>query len=548
MLAGQLQSRSRPADDERLVLVGFAAALLFAWFCYQPALSGAFQFDDYFNLRGLAAIDDAAAAFEFIFSGSAGPTGRPLALASFALQAQNFEDGASPFLLVNILIHLCNGLLLASFLFQLARQQSIARNDASIIAAIAASLWLFMPLLATASLFVVQRMTTLSALFMLLGLNGYLFARAKLHVNARLALTSMSAVLVLFTALATLCKESGILLPVLVLVLEATVLPLADKLPARDWRVWQSIFLGFPLLVLLVYLATWLDWSDGVMARRGFTVWERLMTEARVLWLYLAKAVTGVPSRIGIYQEPPAMSRTLLHAPTLLAVIAWCALLAASIRWRRRYPLIALGVLWFLAGHLIESTVIPLDIYFEHRNYVPMIGPVFAITSIAYLHTGRYRRLAMVLLAGVWFVNSWSLYGFASLSGQPSMAARYWAALYPNSQRAVSRMANFQLLEEGPLNAVATIDAFADANPEHAYMRIVQLNLLCKAAPAADHSELVATLSNELPNAAFSFTSAVMLFELYATVASSQCNGVGIDTVTSLASILRDNPAYQDEP
>jgi hypothetical protein len=97
----------------RPVLIGFCVVLAFAWFCYQPAISGAFQLDDEFNLGGLANVDDARSAFDFTFSGISGPTGRPLALASFALQADSWDIGAAPFLKINILIHLVNAALLA---------------------------------------------------------------------------------------------------------------------------------------------------------------------------------------------------------------------------------------------------------------------------------------------------------------------------------------------------------------------------------------------------------------------------------------------------
>ncbi|NIO39424.1 MAG: hypothetical protein GTO41_03985, partial [Burkholderiales bacterium] len=169
------------------------------------------------------------------------------------------------------------------------------------------------------------------------------------------------------------------------------------------------------------------------------------------------------------------------------------------------------------------------------------------IASLPLLYTGRLKRLGITLIAFACLVNSWFLYGFSTLSGQPSLAARYWAATYPNSQRAVSRLARFQLMEEGPLHAISTIDTFATANPEHAYMRIVQLNLLCKSAPGYDHSELVERLRLDLPEASFSFTSAVMLFELFGTVSSSKCNGVDIETVVLLATTLHHNPSYREE-
>ncbi len=102
-----------PLRQNRLVLIGFCAVLALAWFCYQPAMSGAFQLDDEFNLGGLVNVDDARSAIEFVFSGMSGPTGRPLALASFVLQAQHWEQGAAAFLRVKILLHLLNAALLA---------------------------------------------------------------------------------------------------------------------------------------------------------------------------------------------------------------------------------------------------------------------------------------------------------------------------------------------------------------------------------------------------------------------------------------------------
>ena len=180
--------------QNRRTLIGFGAVLAFAWFCYQPAISGAFQLDDYVNLGGLAEVEDTASAIEFMFSGIAGPTGRPLALASFALQAEQWTQGPSAFLRVNILIHLVNAALLAAFLYQLSIQRAVARYEAALVATAAASLWVLMPLLVTASLLIVQRMTTLSAMFMLLGLNGYLYSRARIGIRPKQALADRKSV------------------------------------------------------------------------------------------------------------------------------------------------------------------------------------------------------------------------------------------------------------------------------------------------------------------------------------------------------------------
>jgi len=222
-------------------------------------------------------------------------------------------------------------------------------------------------------------------------------------------------------------------------------------------------------------------------------------------------------------------------------------LLAASIVWRRRYPLFALAVLWYLAGHLIESTVVPLELYFEHRNYIPIIGPLFALGGCLFLNPPRGQVVGVLVLVFA-ICNAWFLYSFASLSGAPSFAARYWAATYPASQRAVARMTMYQAIEEGPVRAIETIDKFVSEQPQHAYMRIPQLNLLCQHAPDQDHRKVVEQLERELPKIDFTFSAAAMLFELYSNAAGSTCKGVKIETVISLATVLRTNPRYTNEP
>ena len=80
----------------QLSLAGFIAILLLTWVSYQPALSGAFQLDDAQNLVGLAVVEDSASFADFVLSGTAGPGGRPLALLSFAMQADEWQNGAPP--------------------------------------------------------------------------------------------------------------------------------------------------------------------------------------------------------------------------------------------------------------------------------------------------------------------------------------------------------------------------------------------------------------------------------------------------------------------
>lgn len=533
-----------PFLNGRIAQLAFVAALLLAWVCYQPAINDAFQLDDRANLEDLQQVKDFDSGLDYVLAGGAGPLGRPIALLSFAMQAQSWEQGAANFIRANILIHILNAVLLAFCVMRLSLCMSMARDRALSNAALVAGVWVLLPLLATSSMLVVQRMTTLSATFALLGLAGYLLARTRLPARPRPALFWMSVSLVLGTSLSVLCKESGLLLPVFVLVLEATVLKTPPNFARKLWRGWQIVFLGLPLLIILAYLATTVPYPEALALRRGFSGGERLLTEAQLLWVYLFKALYGHPDGLGIFQEAPAVARELAKPGTLAAVVSWLTLLVLAIIWRRRWPLPALAVLWFLAGHLVESTTVALELYFEHRNYLPIIGPLFALGSYVSSCRRDIRRVAVSLISVFALTNAYFLFVFASLWGEPSLAARHWAMRYPDSVRAVTTLATFQMTEESALRAAQTLSGFVQRQPQHAYLQIQQLNILCRIAGEADHSPLIRDLHRRLPDADFTYSAGSMLSQLFDASVSTDCNSVSPETVAALAESLRNNPRY----
>ena len=164
--------------------LALVAILAIGWFAYRPALTGTFLLDDLPSLGDLQYVSDGESALRFISSGFAGPLGRPLALASFVPQASAIGVNAEPFLRINILIHLLNGVLVFAFARMLGGIM-VSDQRSTFLALSVTAMWLFMPLLASSSLLIVQRMTTLSATFVLCGLNAYLISRQRLESNTR---------------------------------------------------------------------------------------------------------------------------------------------------------------------------------------------------------------------------------------------------------------------------------------------------------------------------------------------------------------------------
>lgn len=534
---------TRHGDRDRVITAaGIIAILIVGWLAYAPGMSGTFMFDDAPNIGKVQNVDDRESAIRFIFTGTAGPLGRPIALASFVPQADSWQDGAGPFLRVNVLLHLLNGLLVVLFLRMLAIASGRSLADAGKVALLAGAIWVLTPILASSSLVVIQRMTTLSATFVLLGLIGYLTARRHIDTRPKGALIGMSASLGMATTLAVLSKENGALLPTLVLVAEATLLTRPST--PRAFRLWGAVFLLAPTALIIAYLLYKSAYTPEFALMRDFTGPQRLLTEARILWEYLFRAFVPLPGQILPYQDGHPVARTLAEPLTLLATLSWIAALAFALRYRRTFAIPAFGILWFLAGHLLESTTLPLELAFDHRNYLPLIGPAFALACVPLALAQEYRGLAFASLTLYALFLGVSLYGVASRMGQPAENVADWYAASPTSVRsATSYIA--QRIAGGDIDgAFAVMNEFVEQNPQHAYILIQELNFYCLIDAYGDQSERVASLMSRLSSVGYALSTGVMLRDLLSTASGIDCRSVSDGTVSAFATAVMQNPRY----
>ena len=204
---------------DRLLLSIFGLLLLgLTVYAYFPGLNGGFLFDAYINLPALGAqgpIDNWPAFWRYITSGTADPTGRPLTLLTFLLDAQDWPAPAFAFKRTALALHLLNGVLLYLLLVRL---DTLLRDKPAwvhrLTAMCSASLWLLHPLLVSTTLYVIQREAMLPATCVLAGLLIWLHGRSKLGRGEIVQGTIWSAAgLAVFTVLGILAKANGALLP-----------------------------------------------------------------------------------------------------------------------------------------------------------------------------------------------------------------------------------------------------------------------------------------------------------------------------------------------
>ncbi|HEX7966378.1 MAG TPA: hypothetical protein VF651_11765 [Gammaproteobacteria bacterium] len=390
------------------------AALALALLIYLPGLPGSFVFDDVGSIVRNPAIRIRDLGFESLLQAALSSPGgglmRPLSMLSFALDAYFFGLSPFAFKLTNILIHIANGLLLGLVARELLRtvqeRFALSRREIEWLSLGIALLWCVHPLDLTAVLYAVQRETALAAFFSALALLSYTVARR--HQRSRgtgrwlLWLCTPLAV-----GAAVFSKENAAIVPLLFLVIEFTLLRFRgrDGAPSRELWLFHGLFLLLPGLglaaLILLHPATLFASYVG----RDYTMWERLLSESRILLDYLRWALLPDLKQLALFHDDIAPSRGLLQpATTLPSCLAVIVLLAAAFGLRRRAPLLSFGLLWFFAGHLIESTVLPLELAFEHRNYLPLFGLMLGTLGSLYLFArsrGEARLVAALFVIGV---------------------------------------------------------------------------------------------------------------------------------------------------
>ncbi|UGB46565.1 hypothetical protein LQ772_04510 [Frateuria edaphi] len=531
-----------------LLLLVLAACATMYW----AGLHGPFLFDDFPNLAALDSIDHVHSWRDLgiYLSQPRSFPGRPLAMLSFLIQKPSWPDDPFAFKLVNLCIHLANGVLVFCLTRRLADLFLVdsgraPRPSAIGPAALAAAAWLICPIQLSAVLLVVQRMTLLMALFVLAGLLAYLKAVREEHAsNLRRALW-MTIGLGLCSALAFLSKENGILLPLYALCLDATVLRQRIQQLPRG-LAWLRRGLIYPAVVFVfAYLLVGIPDFAHAGSFRDFTLYQRVLTEPRVLLDYLAKAFVPRFGLYGLYNDDFPKSTSLFHPlSTAFAVAALLLALGVALHWRKRHPLLALAVLWFLGGQILESSVVMLELYFEHRNYVPVMGPFIALAiGLSLLQPSGWRTLAYTATA-LWLGASTIA---TSLSSQvwasEQRLAFAWGNGHPGSVRAQTMLAK-ALYDSGQVGAaVRVIDRALDKRPGDAGLAENRLYLRCAAGKVT--TDDLERLRGTLRAAAWNRSAFENMDTLRLLGQGRRCPPLDTAWWKVLAETLLANPAYK---
>lgn len=438
---------SSPRWSSTWVVAAFLILIVATLAIFRPATTGPFVFDDFPNLGNLRQLDghvDRSSLGQYLTAFTGSP-GRPLAALSFIIEDSSWPTDPEPYKRNNVLWHLLCGVLVFVLSRQLANTRSRTALWADAIGILTMAAWSLHPMQLSATMLVVQRMNILCSIAVLAGLIGYIKIVGGANERGLRHVIGAGGILGFAGIIAFLCKENGVLIFAYASVLNLTVLrPNLQRLMPRDRRLLLA-GCAAPIAALATAALVEHDRIVRSYANRDFTLTERLLTEPRILLEYLHNILLPRIGGQGIFHDNYPISHTLLSPPTTtVAIVAIVVTLGLAWRLRTRLPVFSLAIGWYFAGHLIESTVWPLELYFEHRNYLPMLAPLYAVVAATLCTPKPYEKLARLLLAA-WLLLAASLTAInAPVWGRRGALASVWFRENPHSVRAIQMMASYQ--------------------------------------------------------------------------------------------------------
>ena len=367
---------------------------------------------------------------------------RPTAILSFALNYYFHSYNLPGYHIVNISIHIFNAFLLyyiiklTLFLAIKNKFLKLSKINFHITALLATLLWVLNPIQIFSVTYIVQRMNSLAALFSLIALYLYILARLTTKNNSNHSLSFKSLTLFFTSFLATIvaitCKQNAIILPLLVAIYELHffsdgIKPFFKKITATKIKTLISltiILFAFILFGLIFYLNTNGSperFLKDLYKNKPFTLPERLYTQTRLIIYYISLIFYPNPSRLSLLVEIKKSTSIFQPISTLFSIILiFSILFTATIAYIRKKRILSFAIFWFFAAHLIESTFLPLELAYIHRNYLPSFFAFLPI--LTFIFSKQKLKSSTTLNKKYFFI----LFCFASLIA----IFAYWTYCY----------------------------------------------------------------------------------------------------------------------
>jgi Flp pilus assembly protein TadD len=275
-------------------------------------------------------------------------------------------------------------------------------------------------------------MNSMSAMFYILAFLLYAKARLAEEKREKWALfvgCSVAGMLALGS------KEIAATLPVLIFLYDWYFFQnLSSSWLKRHLVYAMSTFILLGLILFFYLGRNPFNFILSTYAYRDFTLIERLLTQFRVVVYYITLLAYPHPSRLNLDHDFQLSHSLIDPMTTLLSMGSIVSLIGLALLIAKKDRLLSFCILWFLGNLLIESSVLGLEIMFEHRTYLPSMFVTFMAVVLAYRHI-RLEGARILVLCGVIMVCSLWTYQRNGVWGDDVALGRDCVEKSPNKAR-----------------------------------------------------------------------------------------------------------------
>ena len=376
---------------------------------YSNTFDASWHFDDEYNILKNNALHIEKFTWQNIKStfyanwDGRGSLYRPAACLSLALNYYFCENNVQGYHIINLLIHFLSSFFLYLFIYHTLNLPSLRESygtNAYFIALLSSVLWAISPVQIQAVTYIVQRMASMAGMFYIMSLYFYLKGRTSISNTAKVGHFSLCFACGLS---AIFSKENAAILPLVIITYD---LFLIQEITKKSLKKYFILFITAILTILFIASIIkgnsifTLDRIISGYGTRGFSLIERLLTEPRVVLYYISLLLYPMPHRL-CFSHDILISKGLFEPPTtIVSILVIFFIVALVILKAKRWPLFSFCVLFFFTNHLIESTIFPVELIFEHRNYIPSML-LFIPISILILVVIKFfsnRKLLQILM------------------------------------------------------------------------------------------------------------------------------------------------------
>lgn len=548
-----MNSNFKKFSISTLIIILVLVFFICFYYVYKQAAGLTWQFDDYINLKDLSEVNSIQGLNNFIFGGVAGPTGRPISLLTFLA---NYNDWMNNhpwgFVETTLIWHLLNTSLVFLLVFNIAKTYIKNINQSYLFAVIVAMVWAILPIHASANLIPIQRMTHVSAFFMLSTLLGYVYFRTHLSSKQSPVLNLILVIgwVVLGTFFAVYSKENGAVVITMIALIELFFLGhIAYPAYPKLWKI--GIYLALfivPIFMLLYLLKNWAGIHHHFEFYRDRSLADHLATQVIILWEYLRQITLPRAALLGPFHDGHSVYHWTMWQP-YVALTAW--MVAIFVGWKyKAYTLgkfLLFALLWYFAAHQIESSIIPLELYFEHRNYLASLGwVVFIVVIFAEIYKKSKGLSPAYALGGLYLLYLlFNLQQITSLWGKPLLAAEMWSNYQPDSPRAAQMLAE-QYQQEGFQEAsIRVLNDFAQSHPKNISLEMQVLSETCENNSSKQNINKLNSLKINVTKISQPADITVNIATLGDNIRQKKCAGITLRNYLNFLMVAAQVPKIQ---